>query len=121
MNVRTPDDCWPLDPNYPQPCSSKELERGEISNAHTLGKIRVTHFSTAERANVEAGTDGGGKTMLLLKEKSWVQVSAPPLTCRIIIGNVSASKHLVCKMGTSIMVLGATAVWARDKGPSASP
>lgn len=45
--------------------------------------------------------------------------SLGPTTCHIIIGNLSISKYLIYKMGTSIMVLSATAAWARNKGQSA--
>lgn len=83
------------------------------------GKIGAGKEGSPLPAAASAGGQQAQAVMLLLKQQSWVQVSAPPLTCRIITGSFSASKYLICKTGTSIMVLSTTVAWARDKGQSA--
>lgn len=60
----------------------------------------------------------GGKTVLLLKQGTRVQVSAPPLPGSVITGNLSIPKHLICKMGTGTMASSAVAAGTTDKGES---
>lgn len=113
----------PPDSNYPQPCSSKELERGEISNAHTLGKIRVTE-GRGPLFNNKACKRGSRhrrrRENRAPLEREVLGSSLSSITyLPYHIGNLSASKYLICKMGTSIMVLSTTAAWARDKAQSA--
>lgn len=92
---------------------------------HIWGKIRVTEGSDSLPSSTECKLGsrhrgwGEGHTHL---EAEVLGSSLSPTTYLpfIITGNLSTSKYIICKMGTSTMVPSMTAAWARDDRQPAS-
>ena len=121
-NVRRWDDCDPH-PKLSLASSKPTAGKGKLDNGAHAGWNQKDCWQWPapgqQGAKRGAGSGSGEKFTLCWRQGTWVQVSAPPLTCLITTGKLSVSKYLICKMGTGTMVPSSTTAWARDEGQPA--